>query len=91
MTGGRTGWRWCPSACQDRAAATSPQPNCLPTCSPASAVTLYALVPEGKALFAGFSLSTLPGASLGYALAAYPKGDDGPRLVNQIERSSRMM
>lgn len=48
--------------------------------------TLYALVPEGKALYAGFSLSSLPEASLGYALAAYPKGDSGTELVNQIEK-----
>ena len=48
--------------------------------------TLYALVPEGKALYAGFSLSSLPEASLGYALAAYPQGGDGTELVNQIEK-----
>ena len=47
---------------------------------------LYALVPEGKALFAGFSLASLPEASLGYALAAYPKGGDGSALVSQIEK-----
>jgi zinc protease len=48
--------------------------------------TLYALVPEGKALYAGFSLSTLPDASLGYALAAYPQGGDGTDLVKQMEK-----
>jgi zinc protease len=48
--------------------------------------TLYALVPEGKALFAGFSVSSLPEASLGYALAAYPKGGEGTELVNQMEK-----
>ena len=36
--------------------------------------SLYAMVPEGKALYAGFQLSTLPEASLGYALAVYPAG-----------------
>jgi len=48
--------------------------------------TLYALVPEGKALFAGFSLSSLPEASLGYAMVAYPKGGDGPGLVSHAEK-----
>jgi zinc protease len=48
--------------------------------------SLYALVPEGKALFAGFSLSSLPEASLGYALAAFPKGGNGPELVSEIEK-----
>jgi zinc protease len=48
--------------------------------------TLYGLVPEGKALYAGFSLTSFPGASLGYALAAYPKGEDGTKLVSQIEK-----
>jgi zinc protease len=48
--------------------------------------TLYSLVPEGKALYAGFSLSSLPDASLGYAMAAYPKGSDGTALVSQIEK-----
>jgi zinc protease len=47
---------------------------------------LYALVPEGKAVYAGFSLASLPEASLGYALAAYPKGGDGSGLVKQIEK-----
>ena len=49
--------------------------------------TLYAMVPEGKALYAGFSLSTLPEASLGYALAVYPQGGDGDELVNGSRRS----
>jgi zinc protease len=48
--------------------------------------SLYALVPEGKALFAGFSLSSLPDASLGYALAAFPKGGDGTELVSRIKK-----
>jgi zinc protease len=41
---------------------------------------LYALVPQGKALFAGFSLSTLPKAGLGYAVVAFPQGAD-PQLL----------
>jgi zinc protease len=47
--------------------------------------SLYALVPEGKALYAGFSLSSLPEASLGYAMAAYPRAGDGKDLVNRME------
>ncbi len=35
---------------------------------------LFALVPDGKALYAGFALSTLPKAGLGYAMAAFPRG-----------------
>lgn len=48
--------------------------------------SLYALVPEGKALFAGFNLNALPKASLGYAIAGFPKGYDGGKLVNDMRR-----
>ena len=48
--------------------------------------SLYAMVPEGKALYAGFQLSTLPEASLGYALAVYPKGGNGDELVSEIKK-----
>ena len=48
--------------------------------------SLYAMVPEGKALYAGFQLSTLPEASLGYALAVYPQGGNGDELVNEIKK-----
>lgn len=47
--------------------------------------SLYAMVPQGKALYAGFSLSTLPEASLGYALAVYPPGGDGEELVGELK------
>jgi zinc protease len=47
---------------------------------------LFALVPEGKALYAGFSLSTLPQAGLGYAMAAFPKGADASALVEEIKK-----
>jgi zinc protease len=47
---------------------------------------LFALVPEGKALYAGFSLSTLPKAGLGYAMAAFPKGADSQSLTNEVRR-----
>ena len=46
--------------------------------------SLYALVPAGKALYAGFSLDSLPGASLGYAIGAFPKGSDGAQLVEEM-------
>ncbi|MEJ2636014.1 MAG: pitrilysin family protein [Calditrichia bacterium] len=45
---------------------------------------LYALVPEGKALYAGFSMNALPKAGLGYALAAYPKGADAQALLTDM-------
>ncbi len=48
--------------------------------------SLYAMVPEGKALYAGFSLTGLPDASLGFALAAYPKGANGAGLVSQMHQ-----
>ncbi len=49
--------------------------------------SLYALVPQGKALFAEFgSFGDLPGAGLGVALAGYPKGGDGTGLVQEIQK-----
>jgi zinc protease len=49
--------------------------------------TLYALVPEGKALFTEFAgFSSLPKAGLGVALAGYPKGGDGAALVGEIKK-----
>ncbi|MGH9717450.1 MAG: M16 family metallopeptidase [Candidatus Acidiferrales bacterium] len=48
--------------------------------------SLYALVPDGKALFAEFaSFSDLPKSSLSVALAGFPKGGDGAALVKQIQ------
>ena len=47
--------------------------------------SLYALVPEGKALYAGFALDSLPGAGLGYAMGAFPKGADGKKLLDEIQ------
>ena len=47
---------------------------------------LFSLVPEGKALYAGFSLSTLPKAGLGYAMAAFPKGADASALIKEVRR-----
>src|SRR5579884_2792914 len=48
--------------------------------------TLYELVVEGKALFAGFELSSLPQAGLGFAVAAFPKGSNGDTLVDQMRQ-----
>jgi zinc protease len=45
---------------------------------------LYALVPQGKALYTDFSLDSLPKASLGYATAAFPKGGDANTLVEEV-------
>lgn len=48
--------------------------------------SLYALVPGGKALFTEFaSLSDLPKAGLGVALAGFPKGGNGSELVQEIQ------
>lgn len=47
---------------------------------------LYALVPQGKALFAGYSLNTLPKVGLGYAIAAFPPGTDGQSLVEEVQK-----
>ena len=46
---------------------------------------LYALVPEGKALFTGFDGSALPKAALGYATAGFPHAGDGFALVASIK------
>lgn len=46
---------------------------------------LYELVPEGKALFAGFAYSAFPSAGLGYGLAAFPKGADGQKLLDEMK------
>jgi zinc protease len=49
--------------------------------------TLYALVPDGKALFTEFaSFSDLPKAGLAVALAGYPKGGNGSDLVQEIQK-----
>ena len=47
---------------------------------------LFDLVPQGKALYAGFSLDTMPQAGLGYALAAFPKGADAEGLLKEMQR-----
>ncbi|HUI44377.1 MAG TPA: pitrilysin family protein [Nitrospirota bacterium] len=46
---------------------------------------LYALVPEGKALFTDFEGSILPKAGYGYAVAGYPQGEDGSALLTMMK------
>jgi zinc protease len=45
---------------------------------------LYALVPEGKALSADFSLNTYRETGIGVAEAAFPKGDDANALLAKV-------
>ncbi|HEX7381208.1 MAG TPA: pitrilysin family protein [Nevskiaceae bacterium] len=45
---------------------------------------LNALVPEGKALAAGFDQSAFQGAGIGFASAVFAKGDDADRLLKQL-------
>jgi zinc protease len=46
---------------------------------------LYALVPQGKALQAGFDSSFLPKAGYGYATATFPHGGDGSDLIKELK------
>ncbi|HEX5413327.1 MAG TPA: pitrilysin family protein [Terriglobia bacterium] len=46
--------------------------------------SLYALVPQGKALYAGFSMEPLPEASLGYAIGAFTNQTTGTQLADQM-------
>jgi zinc protease len=48
--------------------------------------TLYSLVPEGKALYAGFQLDVMPKAGLAYAIGAFPQGGDGDALTKEISQ-----
>ncbi len=45
---------------------------------------LYALVPQGKALFAGFEYDGMPRSGLGFAITAFPKGYDTGNLVKEM-------
>ena len=46
--------------------------------------SLYALVPEGKALYAGFEANAFPQAGLGFALGVFPKGGDADKLLKDM-------
>lgn len=46
--------------------------------------SLYALVPQGKALSAGFSVNMWPQVGLGFATASFPKGGDGAALLKEV-------
>ena len=46
---------------------------------------LYALVPQGKALYAGFNMDSLPQAGIGSAMAAFPSGTDPKALMQDIK------
>ncbi len=43
------------------------------------------LVPEGKALYAGFQYYDLPQTGIGFGLAVFPKGADSKSLMNEIK------
>jgi len=45
---------------------------------------LYALVPQGKALSAGFSFDPLPKAGVGMASLVYPAGGDAKQLEHEV-------
>jgi zinc protease len=47
--------------------------------------SLYALVPEGKALYAGFEANAFPNAGLGFAVGVFPKDGDPTALLKQID------
>jgi zinc protease len=46
---------------------------------------LYGLVPQGNALFAGFSYDTLQKSGLGYAIAGFPAGGDSTNLLDETK------
>ncbi len=46
---------------------------------------LYGLVPQGKALYAGFQMSALPKAGIGFTMAVFPKGADAAGLVKEMK------
>jgi zinc protease len=48
--------------------------------------SLYALVPAGKALDAGFEYSPLPHAGVAYAVGAFPQGGNGKALAGQMSQ-----
>ena len=79
-----TAFRWPGSGSRDFAAA-----QILADVLGSHRGDLYALVPQGHALDAGFSLSTLPRAGLGYAVAALPRGADADAVLAQVHKILR--
>jgi zinc protease len=47
---------------------------------------LYALVPKGKALFAGFDVNAFPQTGVGYAVAGFAHGADAAALVQELRQ-----
>ena len=45
---------------------------------------LYSLVPEGKALYTGFSTSGLRKAGIGFGIAVFPKGGNSEKLLHEV-------
>ncbi len=45
---------------------------------------LYSLVPEGKALYTGFSMNALHKAGLGFGIAVFPKGGNSEKLLHEV-------
>jgi zinc protease len=45
---------------------------------------LYSLVPEGKALYTGFSMDALHKAGIGYGIAVFPKGGNSEKLLGEV-------
>lgn len=45
---------------------------------------LYSLVPEGKALYAGFAFGGFVKSGLGYAIAVFPKGSNTQSLLGDV-------
>ncbi|HHQ47739.1 MAG TPA: insulinase family protein, partial [Acidobacteria bacterium] len=48
--------------------------------------SLYALVPKGKALYAGFQNIALPKSGIGFTMAVFPKGADTKALVKEVRQ-----
>ncbi|MGH8379105.1 MAG: M16 family metallopeptidase, partial [Gammaproteobacteria bacterium] len=49
--------------------------------------SLYALVPQGKALYAGFVGFPMPAAGLGIAVGVFPRGSDSAALTMEIRKA----
>ncbi len=48
--------------------------------------SLYALVPQGKALFAQFGLDAMPQAAAGMTMVGFPKGANAKALVKEVRK-----